>query len=167
MMILIDAVLKLLAGHRCRSCREWFPWSDWMNWISYKGMCCFCHGWFDSAAPSPADLRKVSMTAPRKGGTPPTSPWVFYNATDYAGNSISITVTFDASNNLTGASVFRDAACVYRHIYVGLGTDGTPNSTAKSFTVPAGTTNVTQNQLNHVGLNTVTDLLGVQVTAGP
>lgn len=99
--------------------------------------------------------------------TPPTSPYVLYQTSDFAGSIISITITFDASQNLTGASVFRDPACVYTHVYIGLGSDGSVENTAKKFTVPSGTTNVTTKQLNSVGLNTFSDVVGIQITAGP
>lgn len=99
--------------------------------------------------------------------SPITSPYLAYSATDYAGKVISFTVTFDTSNNLTGATVFRDPACLYTHVYIGLGTDGTPNSTSKKFTVPSGTTQVTKAQINAVGVVTVNDALGTQITAGP
>lgn len=105
--------------------------------------------------------------APAKGGTPPTSPWLAYTATDFAGFTVSFTVTFDASNNLTGATVFRDAACQYKNVYIGLGVDGTPNTTSKKFAIPAGTTQVSKAQINAVGVRTVADAQDTQITAGP
>lgn len=105
--------------------------------------------------------------APRKGGTPPTSPWLAYSATDFAGHVISFTVTFDSSNNLTGATTFRDPACLYTKVYIGVGPDGTPNTTPTQFTVPAGTLQVTKAQINAIGVFTVSDAQGTQITAGP
>lgn len=94
-------------------------------------------------------------------------PPYIWEAADYAGKVIRITVNFDDTTRLlSGASVFRDAACVYTKILIGKGVDGTPDSTTKSFTVPAGTTNITQNQLNSRGFDTIEDFLALQITAG-
>lgn len=91
-----------------------------------------------------------------------------WEAPDNFGNFIRITVTFNESTRaLSGATVFRDAACQWTHIYIGLGADGTPDSTDKAFTVPAGTSTVTANQLRQRGLNTIEDIQALQITAGP
>lgn len=98
---------------------------------------------------------------------PATSPWV-WQAPDNFGNIIRITVTFnEATRALTGATVFRDAGCQWNHIYLGLGADGTPDSTAAAFTVPAGTSSVTTNQLRQRGLDVIEDIQALQITAGP
>lgn len=100
-------------------------------------------------------------------GDPFTSPWT-YQATDYQGNVIRIDVAFDdATQVLTGATVYRDAACVYRHIYLGVGADGVPDSTPTAFTVPAGTTTISAAALARQGLSNLSDVLALQVTAGP
>lgn len=95
------------------------------------------------------------------------SPWVF-EAADYQRNVIRITVTFDNSTKeLQTGTVYRDAACVYTRIYIGLGADGTPDTSPHRFIVPAGTTTFTAAQMAMVGLNTINDILAFQVTAGP
>lgn len=100
-------------------------------------------------------------------GDPLLSPWVWW-ATDNEGDQIRITVTFnDATRALTGATVFRDANCTYRKIYIGLGADGTPDTTTSSFAVAAGSTAITANQLRQRGLDTIEDILALQITAGP
>jgi hypothetical protein len=101
-------------------------------------------------------------------GTPGviSSPWV-WEADDYQGNSIVITVTFNNSTRaLTGATVVRQAGCVYGTIFIGQGADGTPNSTADQFPVPVGSTHVTANQLKRNALRTIEDVLALQITAG-
>jgi hypothetical protein len=96
-----------------------------------------------------------------------TSPWI-WQATDNFGKFIRITITFNnATRALTGATVFRDAGCQWGHIYIGLGADGTPNSSGKSFVVPDGSTSVTANQLAQRGLNVIEDVTSLQITAGP
>lgn len=96
-----------------------------------------------------------------------TSPWV-YEAWDYQRNAIQITVTFDATTRaLQTITVFRDAACIYTKIYIGLGSDGRPDTTPRAFSVPAGTHIFTAAQLSAVGLNTIEDILALQITAGP
>lgn len=106
------------------------------------------------------------MTIPMGKGGLPTSPYLFYSCGDYKGKMITMTVTFDGSNNLTGATIFRDPACLYQHILIGIGADGSPDSSSMKFTVPGGTTTVSKAQLNSVGLVTLSDLLSLQVTAG-
>lgn len=99
-------------------------------------------------------------------GTTP-NPWV-YEAGDYQGNMIRITVTFDSVTRvLSGASVFRDPACVYHKIYIGLGGDGRPDSTPHVFTVPSGTTAINKTTLNASGFTVIEDVLALQITAGP
>jgi hypothetical protein len=98
---------------------------------------------------------------------PPSSPWV-WQCTDNFANIIRITVTFNNTTlALTGATVFRDAGCQWTHIYLGLGPDGTPDTSAHTFLVPAGTTAISAGQLSANGLTTYGDVTGLQITAGP
>lgn len=100
-------------------------------------------------------------------GSPATSPWI-WQAGDYRGSVIRITITFNnATRALTSGTLFRDSACLYRKIYIGLGADGTPDTTPRTFNVPAGTSTVTGAQMASVGLNTIEDVLSFQITAGP
>jgi len=102
------------------------------------------------------------------GGGPEASPYQF-DAVDNFGKHIRITIPFNEATGaiLNGGSVVRDADCQWTKIYIGLGADGTPDTTDKVFTVPEGTTNLTANQLGSRGLDTITDLRLYQVTAGP
>lgn len=102
------------------------------------------------------------------GGTGTVStPWV-WQAGDYQQHVIRITVTFDNTTRvLSGSTVFRDAACMYHKIYIGLGPDGTPDTSPRVFTVPAGTTTFTAAQMSSVGLNKIEDIVSLQITAGP
>ena len=96
-----------------------------------------------------------------------TSPWA-WTAADFAGKAISVTVTFSNSTlALIQVTVNRDPACLYKHIYFGLGTDGTPDTTTRAFTVPAGATLVSAATLAAYGFTTMTDVLAGQITAGP
>lgn len=112
-------------------------------------------------------------------GDPPTSPWMFWFATDTNGFQITATVTFSGTitagtdpatwtNPLTGGTVFRDSNCAYTKVIIGVGPDGTPNTSTQVISVPAGTTQVTANQLASVGLHTVADVFDApQTTAIP
>lgn len=102
-------------------------------------------------------------------GTP--VPWVspyVWVSPDVDGNVIQLTVNFNNATLAIGnGSVFRDPACRYVHVYVGLGPDGTPDTTAQVFAVPAGSTNLNKNQFSAQGFSTLTDVLATQITAGP
>jgi hypothetical protein len=59
--------------------------------------------------------------------------------------------------------------CLYTKILIGLGGDGTPDSTTRKITVPDGTTVLTPQQLAALaaqGLSTIEDILALQITAG-
>lgn len=103
-------------------------------------------------------------------GTPgvQVSPWV-WSAGDFQGNTITITVLFNNATKaiINGSTCVRQAGCVYGHLYIGTGADGTPNTTTHAFAVPVGTKTVTAAQMSAVGLNTITDVLALQITAGP
>lgn len=96
-----------------------------------------------------------------------TSPWST-TIPDNFGKIIRITVNFNNTTRvISGANVFRDADCQWTHIYIGLGANGTPETTDKVFTVSAGSTNLTANQLSQRGLNVIEDITNLQITAGP
>jgi hypothetical protein len=96
------------------------------------------------------------------------SPWV-WQTLDYQGNALTITVPFNDSTRalVNSTTVVRDAGCVYGHLYIGTGTDGTVETTTHSFAIPVGTTTVNARQMGNKGLNTIEDVLTLQITAGP
>lgn len=97
-------------------------------------------------------------------GDPPVSPWRFYDSgVDATGKSIWMIVTFDGANNLTGGTGHRDAGCQWTKIYLGLGANGTPNTSTRVIDLSAftGDHTVTAPQLASVGLNTVADVLAI------
>jgi hypothetical protein len=99
----------------------------------------------------------------------PTSPYVI-DIPDNFDLHVTLTFTFNNSTQaLTGASLTRDDGCQWNKIYVGLGGDGTPDTTPRTFDVSGliGTRAVSTGQLAHIGLNTLADVLSFQVTAGP
>lgn len=101
-------------------------------------------------------------------GDPLQSPYI-WEAGDYLGRVIRITVDFNNSNrNIQDVTVFRDSQCLYTKIFVGTGATG-PNDTIRQFTVPAGTTALTQGQINVLrdnGAGTIEGFLSFQITAG-
>lgn len=105
------------------------------------------------------------MAKSQVGGGPPSSPWAFYDSGgDYLGRSITGTVTFGADQVLTGATVTRDAGCVYTKILI-----GEPGGTIRTINVAnlTGSRSFTKAQLNAVGLTVLTDIYGFQITATP
>lgn len=98
--------------------------------------------------------------------TPP-NPWV-WSANDPQGLSLTCTVQWNSKTNaLRSASVVRQTGCTLANLYFGTGPDGTPNSAPGTFAAPVGTTNVTSAQLSSGGLNVITDVTALQITAGP
>ena len=103
-------------------------------------------------------------------GDPLLSPWI-WEARDNEQEVIRITVTFnDATKVITGMTSFRDSGCAYTRLLIGSPADGIPDDTDKVITVPAGTRALTPAQLQALatkGLNTITDILALQITAAP
>jgi hypothetical protein len=100
-------------------------------------------------------------------GPPMSSPYV-QNFQDNFGKFIRITVTFNNNTRaINGCTIVRDVGCQWRTIYIGIGPDGTPNTSPNAFTVPTGTTNVGAAALASRGLNTLEDVTALQITAGP
>lgn len=103
-------------------------------------------------------------------GDPMPSPWV-WDTLDNDGDRLELTIAFDeATRVITGITTYRDAGCTYTRILIGLGADGTPDTTETAWDVPAGTTVLSQGQLAQLageGLRTIEDVLATQVTAAP
>lgn len=101
-------------------------------------------------------------------GSPPVSPWT-YTAADYAGNTLTVTIAFNNTTKaLTSVTTIRAAACLYHNVYFGLGANGIPDTSSKTFGgVPAGTTTVASGLLASLGFATISDVLSGQITAGP
>lgn len=97
----------------------------------------------------------------------PPNPWV-WSANDPLGNPLTISVAWKASMRaLQNTTVTRDPACSLGHIYIGVGADGTPNTSPNAYAVPTGSTTITAATLSKNGLNTIDDVLALQITAGP
>lgn len=101
-------------------------------------------------------------------GPPPVSPFV-YEARDYLGRVIRITIPYDdATKAINGsASVHRDVGCLYSKIVVDVGGDGKPDSSTKTFTVPVGDRTFTVAQMAAVGITSINQVLDTQITAIP
>lgn len=95
-------------------------------------------------------------------GDPLASP-VVESFSDYQGLALKVTINFDnATHALTNVVVTRDLGCLWGTLIVGNPVDGT----AKTFTVADGSTStVNAKQLSHRGLNTIEDVLALQITA--
>lgn len=97
------------------------------------------------------------------------SPWTSRFA-DYQDRAITITVTFNNTTRaITGGSITRDAGCMFTKVLIGLGSDGRPDSTDKTFNVAGleGTQSVGKAPFTARGFNTVEDIQALQITASP
>lgn len=90
---------------------------------------------------------------------------------DYVGNVVRISVHFDLITRLIlGIIVYRDEDCLWKRILLGLGEDGTPDTSTRTFDIPIGSTTLTALQLTAIaskGLATIEDFQSHQITAGP
>lgn len=96
------------------------------------------------------------------------SPWVSRFA-DYQDKAITLSVTFNnATRSITGGSITRDAGCRFTKVLIGLGGDGVPDHTDKTFDVSGleGTQSVGKAPFTARGFSTVEDIQALQITAG-
>lgn len=101
------------------------------------------------------------------GGQLNVSPWP-WEAPDYQGLVIRIAVSFNVSSRaLQNAVIHRDSGCQYNTIVLDNPTDAVK---AKRLAAPvdgAADKTYTANQMKAQGLNTIEDVLAVQITAEP
>ncbi len=103
-------------------------------------------------------------------GDPVTSPYMALDAPDYtAVNRIQVWVDFDNTTRVISAvRTHRDQACMYHYVAVGVGPDGKPDSSPIKWPPPVGDYTSTPADLawfNSVGVVTVEDFMGYQITA--
>jgi hypothetical protein len=95
------------------------------------------------------------------------SPWT-WEAADYVGLAIRITVNFNNSTrSLQSTVVHRDTGCQYKKIVLDVPSDGAKSKRLVAPIDGAGDRTYTANQMKAQGLNTIEDVLAVQITAEP
>jgi hypothetical protein len=95
------------------------------------------------------------------------TPWT-YTTTDYAGLVLSVTFTFDnLLFTILTVTAHQDPGCQYNRFYIGLGADGTPDTTSSQMGIPQGDSVIGLSVLNGFGFITIVQALANQVTAGP
>lgn len=101
-------------------------------------------------------------------GDPLPSPLDYYNAGDYLGRRVSIVINWNTTTRaLISAIVHRDTGCLYNKIILDNPSDA---QKAKPLALPvdgAGDRTYTSTQLSAQNLNTIDDILTVQITASP
>lgn len=112
---------------------------------------------------------------PKPVTTPHVSPYV-YESADYIGLRLRIEIEYNNQTRaIQGATVLREQrivegevtdTCVYSRILLGLGPDGTPDSSTQVFEVPPGTTQVSKQYMASIGLNVIEDVWAKQITGG-
>lgn len=96
----------------------------------------------------------------------PPNPWT-WAANDVNGRTLAVTVNWRSNTKaLSGAVITRAVGCQLTTLYIGVGADGTPNSSPNAYAVPEGTTNIGSGQLKANGLSTIDDVTALQITAG-
>lgn len=107
----------------------------------------------------------AEINKPAPGGWPaPPYAWL---AADYADRVISIVIDYNETTGaLTGATTNRQDGCLFDRILIGVGEDGTPDGTDHLIQCPVGERNVPKGQLHAAGLDSITDVLSQQITAG-
>lgn len=106
--------------------------------------------------------------AQRLKGEPVQTPYEF-DATD--ANGAQLTVRFNFNNNtrmLNNVNLHRDQGCLFTQIFLGVGPDGTPNSSPLQFTHTGQVDVVFAGPaLDALGFATIEDVLNTgQITAG-
>lgn len=99
---------------------------------------------------------------------PITSPYRVEIPDNY-GKVIWIEFPFDSvTRALSGATVHRDSGCQWNIIYVGVGGDGTVETSPRLFNLRGivGERSFTAGQLSAQGLSTIEHVLVQQITAG-
>jgi hypothetical protein len=99
---------------------------------------------------------------------PETSPY-FQEFEDYIGRKSRITITFDETTRiLSTITLFCDEGCLFPLIAVGLGPDGTPDTSTRMFDCPEGTKELDAAEMDAVranGMNTIEAFASYQITA--
>jgi hypothetical protein len=103
-------------------------------------------------------------------GDPITSPYLAGDWADYTGvNRITVTIKFNpVTRVITEIDTHRDAACLYTRIAVGIGPDGTPDTSPLDWTPPIGDHVSTPAEiafLANQGVSTIEQFMGFQITA--
>jgi len=95
------------------------------------------------------------------------NPYVV-TATDYLSRAITVTFNWSPVNrSLSAARVDRDAGCLYQNVLIGLGPDGTPDTTVSALRSNGnGVVTLTPPQLAAINLNTIDDVVATQITFG-
>lgn len=106
----------------------------------------------------------ATAVAHAKGDTP--NPWEF-GGTDSENREVLVSLPWDSISRALGdATTTRDDGCLYRTFLVGVGPDGTPDSTPTQFGIPEGLSQIPQATLADVGLATIDNIISQQVTLG-
>jgi hypothetical protein len=103
-------------------------------------------------------------------GDPLLTPYVYDSGEDANGKHVSITINFDnVTRAISGGVLHRDSGCLYKHILIGLGSDGLPDSTTHTFNITSvnGDLAIGAAAFAAVGLTTIESVLALgQITAG-
>ncbi len=119
-----------------------------------------------TATPGTVDggVSATGVSPKAKGDTP--NPWEF-GGTDSENREVLVSLPWDSISRALGdATTTRDDGCLYRTFLVGVGPDGTPDSTPTQFGIPEGLSQIPQATLAAAGLTTIDNIISQQVTLG-
>lgn len=115
------------------------------------------------------------MTKPTKPGPsnnwdpPPTPNPYVYSTLDFGGRTATMSVGWlNGVGTILSITTSREEACTYRTFIIGVGPDGTPDTSNAKIPIPAGSNLVSAlllGVLQGLGIGTINDLLAQQICA--
>lgn len=111
----------------------------------------------------------MSAMRPNGGTIPPLPNPYVWRVWDEAGRQLQVSFSWvPVTRLLLGITTVRDEGMVWNRVLIGLGSDGSPDTTPWKLDVPVGTSDLTgilTGVLVGLGLTTIDNVLATQVTA--
>jgi len=110
----------------------------------------------------------MSTARPNGGMVPPLANPYVWRVWDDAGRQLQVSFTWvPVTRLLLGIATVRDDGMAWNRVLIGLGSDGSPDTTPWKLDVPVGNTDLTSvltGLLVGLGLTTIDNVLATQIT---